>query len=286
MSDKFAEEYENWKIAELDRKEEFRQNNWVFVPSHPPTPMYDKMDMKIIYEEEYKYRKTVIRELIKEDKIKDLYPQFQKTSEHFKIFEKIRQKNLKEKRGFLFITISPQKWSEEFKKEIFSIFSFCWVSEMYCVFEQRGDAPTNRGNGAHAHILIPDWDNEINKVRKQIQQKFKKFVGKNLYGQKLDEVINVLSKKTEWLEDKMEYILGEKTDEGKPQKQTQDIEWRKNEKLEKFYHFDNSTDKKELSIKGGKRSNSGVKKGQKRGNYKKEKFENIIIDKSKKIVNF
>ena len=56
-------------------------------------------------------------------------------------------------------------------------------------------------------------------------------------------------------------ILGTKTDEGKPEKQAMDKLWRNKNNYENYYHYDNSTDKKELSIKGGRRKGSGVKLG-------------------------
>lgn len=59
----------------------------------------------------------------------------------------------------------------------------------------------------------------------------------------------------------------------------------KKNSYENYYHYDNSTDKKELSIKGGRRKGSGVKLGTKRGPYKKKSgtkmSEEIKLDKMK-----
>ena len=65
-----------------------------------------------------------------------------KTTQNYMEAEKIRQKNLKEKRGFLFITISPEdgKFTQEFIEDVKSIFSWSWINEMWFVFEQRGDS--------------------------------------------------------------------------------------------------------------------------------------------------
>ncbi len=93
-----------------------------------------------------------------------------------------------------------------------------------------------------------------------------------------ENTINVKSKKREWLDDKLEYIMGTKTDGGKPEKQEQDVIWREEMKIKKFYKFELSTDKKSSNT-GGARNNSGPKKGMKRGKYKKKfSVENDISD--------
>ena len=287
MSDIYSKKYIEWMESEWERKEYNSMNDIPFVPSEPPTICFTEIDMKIIYEEEYRNRKTIIKNEIKNDTIAKRYPHMKKTTQNYMEAEKIRQKNLKEKRGFLFITISPEdgKFTQEFIEDVKSIFSWSWINEMWFVFEQRGDCESNMGRGAHAHILISDWDNEKSKAEKQITEKFRKYVGAKLYGKKLKEVLNVLDKKMEWMPDKMEYILGTKTDEGKPEKQAMDKLWRKKNSYENYYHYDNSTDKKELSIKGGRRKGSGVKLGTKRGPYKKKSgtkmSEEIKLDKMK-----
>ena len=289
MSENFVKKYNQWFENEMDRKELCRIHEEPFTPTTPPVPFYAEMDMKIIYEEEFRNRKTIIKNKIKENTLTEIYPHLTKCHSTYREAEIIREKNRKEKRGFLFITISPTEASfgEEFIREIRSIFSWSWVNEMYYVLEQRGDTEGDMGRGAHTHILIPDWDNEASKAEEQITKKFRKYVGETLYGKKLREVLNIQTKKFEWLGDKMEYIKGEKTDEGKPQKQTIDKLWRKKNNYEAIYHFDNSTDKKELSINGGKRKNCGVKKGTKRGKYKKKQNNAHLtpIENKIKVVN-
>ncbi len=289
MAELFVKKYNEWFENEMDRKELCRIENITFIPSIPPTPFYAEMDMKIIYEEEFRNRKTIIKNKIKENTLTEIYPHLTKCHSTYTEAEKIREKNKKQRKGFLFITISPmdENYGEKFINEIKSIFSWSWVNEMYFVLEQRGDTEEDMGRGAHTHILITDWDNEPSKAEKQILEKFKKYVSPNLYGKKLKEVINFQTKKFEWLGDKMEYILGKKTDEGKPEKQTIDKLWRKKNNYENYYHFDNSTDKKELSINGGKRKNCGVKKGTKRGPYKKKQNNAHLtpIENEIKVVN-
>ena len=289
MSENFVKKYNQWFENEMDTKELCRINNMPFTPTTPPVPFYAEMDMKIIYEEEFRNRKTIIKNKIKENTLTEIYPHLTKCHNTYKEAEIIREKQKKEKRGFLFITISPEdkNWGQKFIDEVRSIFSWSWVNEMYYVLEQRGDTEGDMGRGAHTHILIPDWDNEPSKAEEQITKKFRKYVGETLYGKKLREVLNIQTKKFEWLGDKMEYIKGEKTDEGKPQKQTIDKLWRKKNNYEPIYHFDNSTDKKELSINGGRRKNCGVKKGTKRGPYKKKKNNAHLtpIENEIKVVN-
>lgn len=279
MSEEYSKKFMAWSQSEADRMEWCRRENEVFLPSEPPMLCHTEMEMKIIYEEDYRNLKTIIKDKIKNNTLIMKYPHCRKTNDIYKEAEQIRAKNKKEKKGFLFITICPEegKFGDKFIEEVKSIFSWSWVNEMIIVFEQRGNTTETMGKGAHTHILIKDWDNEISKATLQIQKKFKPYVGATLYGKKLEEVINVQQKKMEWLDDKMEYILGDKTDLGKPEKQAIDKLWRQKLNLQTHYCFDNSTDKKELSIKGGKRKNCGVKKGTKRGHYKK-KQNNIHLD--------
>lgn len=196
------------------------------------------------------------------------------------------KKNMKD---FYFITINPVKDTdfEEFKSAVLGVWNWCWIEKMHVAFEQRGSTPSERGIMPHAHILIEKCDNEWNKINSQFRDKFKKFCG-----QPYDKTINVLSKKREWLNDKLEYIYGtNKTDGGKPEKQAQDQIWRTEKKIKNIYKFELSTDKKSSNT-GGARKNCGVKKGDKRGNYKKKTLVNPltnsqeIIKKGKKIVEF
>lgn len=203
-----------------------------------------------------------------------------------------KQKRKEYKRPFFFITINPKPDTDfnEFKSAVEDISTWCWVDKCYWVFEQRGTNETDIGNGFHAHILIEKHNIEKGKCKTQIKNKFKKFVGVLN-----DNTINVQDKKREWLQDKLDYILGEKYDEGKPEKQEIDKIWRKKNNIESYYKFDTLTDKRRVSNSlGGRREGSGVKNGTKRGKYNCKKnnlltedCENSIkIVHKKKILEF
>jgi hypothetical protein len=186
--------------------------------------------------------------------------------EHYSL-QKLYNSNKKMKeelQDFYFITINPRPNTdvEEFKSHVLGIWNWCWIQKMYVVLEQRGDTPETRGNGLHAHVLIEKCNNEWGKINTQIRDKFKKFCDSPY-----ENTINVKSKKREWLNDKLDYIKGLKTDHGKPDKVIQDQLWRENLQIKPIYKFEDSTDKKSSNT-GGARNNCGVKKGTKRGKYK------------------
>ena len=186
----------------------------------------------------------------------------------------------KELSDFYFITINPKSDVElqEFKSMILGVWNWCWIEKMYVVLEQRGATDEERGYLPHAHILIEQCNNEWGKIQSQFKDKFKK-----ICGPPYENTINVKSKQREWLDDKLEYILGKKTDGNKPEKQHQDKIWREENNIKEYYKFELSTDKKSSNT-GGARNNTGVKKGTKRGKYKK-KFTQESEPNDIKVVN-
>lgn len=205
---------------------------------------------------------------------------------------KLEEEYKKFKSPFFFITINPKPETDfnEFKSAVEDISTWCWVNKCYWVFEQRGNIESEMGKGFHAHILIEEHNIEKGKCNTQMINKFKKFVGIVS-----DNTINVQNKKREWLQDKLEYIMGEKLDEGKPEKQEIDKIWRLKRELQSWYSFDTLTDKRRVSNnKGGRRNGSGVKLGSKRGKYKCKKNNLLLEDckneikiiKEKKVLEF
>lgn len=213
----------------------------------------------------------------------------------FQVFQDVHNEKLKrkeDKKPFVFITINPKPDADfnDFKINIEDIATWSWVDKCYWVFEQRGSTESEMGRGFHSHIIIEKYNIAVNKIKSQVKNKFKKFVGVCN-----DHTINVQKKQRDWLEDKLEYIMGKKYDEGKPEKQEIDIIWREKNSLKPYYTFDTLTDKKRVSNnKGGRREGSGVKKGTKRGKYNEKKIVNtnenkiseITFEKKKKTLTF
>ena len=98
-----------------------------------------------------------------------IFNEKQKLEEEFKQFKK----------PFFFITINPKPDTDfnEFKSAIEDISTFCWIEKCYWVFEQRGNNNDTIGNGFHSHILIEKHNCEFGKMKQQITNKMKKFVG-------------------------------------------------------------------------------------------------------------
>lgn len=192
--------------------------------------------------------------------------------------EKQRRKELN--KPFYFITLNPKQDCEfePFKDAVGDISCWSWVDKCLWVFEQRGSTEEEMGKGFHAHVLISNYNIEKGKLKTQIRNKFKKFC------LDIESCINIQQKKREWLNDKLEYIMGKKLDEGKPEKQEIDTLWREKMNLKQFYSFDILTDKRRISKNmGGRREGSGVKKGTKRGKYKCKKNNLHLEDCENKI---
>lgn len=192
-----------------------------------------------------------------------------------KKMDKIYKEN---KKPFWFITICPKPGADfnEFKSSIEDISTFIWVDKCYWCFEQRGETLENAGEGFHAHVILEKYNIAPSKLKTIMKNKFSKFITVDKY---IDNKINLLQKQKEFLQDKLDYIMGLKQDETKPLKCEIDKKWREQLNLKLFYQFDILTDERRISNSlGGRREGSGVKKGTKRGKYKCKKNNKHIVE--------
>lgn len=188
-------------------------------------------------------------------------------------------KTLKERiKPFWFITISPEEgnWQEAFDR-ICGVKDLMWCDDIKFVVEQRGTTAKDI-HGVHFHILINKYNIKPSTLKKYFLDHYRDLCKPDKFG-KYNHVINCLSKKRQYYEDKLDYITGRKVGEGKEDKQKIDLIFREKFSLENFYDLSNIPTRYSNNH-GGARAKSGVKLGTKRGPYKKkekpEKQKNIV----------
>ncbi len=133
----------------------------------------------------------------------------------------------------LFITINPKPKTnlEEFVKKVQKFIKRNFCDEASAVIEQRGEEETELGKGFHAHIALK---RNVN-YRPSDIVKGAKNTFKNCCDVKKPELLNVRIHGSDFHKDKMEYIQGIKTGEGKSKKQEMDVLFRQKNNLEIVY---------------------------------------------------
>ncbi len=255
----------------------------------PPTYLYKIWALEEITKNNIKYN------------MKDALDKNEFNNTEFQKFQDVHNEKLKRKENnkpFWFITISPKPDAnfEDFKNCINDVSTFIWVEKCYWCFEQRGTTLEDMGTGFHAHIILEKYNIAPSKLKSIMKNKFSKFVTVDKY---INNKINILEKKREFLQDKLDYIMGEKIDEDKPLKVDIDKKWRDKLDMKLFYSFDILTDERRISKSlKGRREGSGVKKGTKRRKYNSKtkkiasntssnnKIQEITFEKKKKILTF
>ncbi len=166
---------------------------------------------------------------------------------------KTRKEKLK---PFYFITISPKEGIdyEEFFEAVRTACNWIFMEEGMYAYEQRG---TKDIHGIHVHIVLMKYNVKPKTLQSRMETKFKQFCEpcKGSY----EYVINVRQKKSEFLQDKIDYITGKKNDDDKSEKIYLDKIMREKYNLKEYYTFDLYTDKEVKGKRGGAREGAGRK---------------------------
>lgn len=159
---------------------------------------------------------------------------------------KIKEKTAREhNNSHLFITINPKKgWNgagiaatfagelKEFIEKVLKFINRTFCVEAYAVIEQRSTTESDLGKGYHAHIALKrNVKYRPSDIIKGAKNTFKKCCNV-----KNPELLNVRVHGPDFHEDKMEYIQGVKTGEGKDKKQEMDVLFRKKYNIELVYN--------------------------------------------------
>lgn len=202
---------------------------------------------KLMLEEEKKFFQTQYR------KVLNMKFELETLGESMKAI-KHKQENLriqlKEKlahehnNGYLFITVNP-KWTNQnadkegvknFEKHLIKFINRNFIDEAWAVLEQRGDTELTCGEGCHAHIeLKRNLNYRPSDIIKGVKNTFKKFCDVNN-----PNLLTCQTHGEEYHLDKMEYIKGVKTGDGKQIKQEIDKTFRKKYNLQIVYNKDNA----------------------------------------------
>lgn len=112
-----------------------------------------------------------------------------------------------------FITVSPSASTlmdfDHLDTTVKKCLSKHWVDEYVYCYEQRS-ADKDNIHGLHVHILLRRHTKPSH-LEREVRNTFKHIVGTPKH-------INIQYKKKEWIKDKIEYMRGNKTDSGKPEK--------------------------------------------------------------------
>ncbi|AXH76906.1 MAG: putative replicase [Circoviridae sp.] len=154
----------------------------------------------------------------------------------YDLLESLEQE-LKEKNKTLdnkyagFITINPQVNDPTIIDELLKLCEKCvskyWVSEYAYVIEQRSAVQTDI-SGIHAHLLITR-SIKPSHFEREVRSTFKKLV------QIPQKHIHISWKRKEWINDKLDYMRGNKTGEGKDLKTDVDTYMRELYNIDPMY---------------------------------------------------
>lgn len=136
--------------------------------------------------------------------------------------------------GYLFITINPNDKTqiEYFLKKVIKFIHRNFSDEASAVIEQRGVNETELGKGFHAHIALKrNLNYRPSDIIKGAKNTFK-----DCCDTKNPALLNTQIIGKDFHKDKLEYINGIKTGEGKSDKQIMDRLYRKNNNIDIVYN--------------------------------------------------
>ena len=157
--------------------------------------------------------------------------------------DKLKVKTAREhNNGYLFITVNPKILRktgqllkddvQNFEKSIIKFINRNFIEEAWAVIEQRGTTIDEAGQGYHAHIeLRRNLNYRPSDIIKGAKNTFKRYCDV-----KNPNLLNCQIHGEDFHKDKLEYIEGVKTGEGKDSKQIIDKTFRKNNNLQVVYN--------------------------------------------------
>lgn len=159
-------------------------------------------------------RKTIMAKLAKiemEESMPDFYKNKLKKAE-----EKIKEaKEDGDSKYFAFVTVNPEHNKCEDYEALNTLVEKCvskyWVTQYAYCYEQRSDN-ANDIFGLHSHIILIRAGKRPSELEREVRSTFSKCVGiPKLH-------INIQWKRKSWLKDKVDYMKGLKTGDGKDTK--------------------------------------------------------------------
>lgn len=133
----------------------------------------------------------------------------------------------------IFVTINPPPTLDLkiFINQINKTLSKNWIEGYIYVIEQRGENEVEIGKGFHTHILIKLLNHKKqSEINREIKNTWKKILDIDNY-----HILNIKFIDESEQKRKQGYILGEKSEDIKHQKQKMDIVFRRNNSIQKYY---------------------------------------------------
>lgn len=159
-------------------------------------------------------RKTLMMKLAKIE-MEEAMPQYLK-DKLLAAESKVKEsKDDRDSKYFAFITINPEHNKCEDYQALNTLMVKCvakyWVTEYAYCYEQRSDSADNIF-GLHSHMILIRAGKRPSELEREVRSTFSKCVGIPALH------INIQWKKKSWLQDKVDYMKGLKTGEGKDTK--------------------------------------------------------------------
>lgn len=148
-----------------------------------------------------------------------------------KLKEKIAKDNHNQ---YVFITINPKPdvSFETFKDTCIKYGQRKMFSKTWLVFEQRGSTEEEMGKGFHAHLeAVRNLEYKPSQIVRNTENTFKNIVDMKVK----KHTLTIQHHGEDYHKDKMEYIEGVKTGEGKDEKQIMDVKFREKNNLNVCY---------------------------------------------------
>jgi len=147
-------------------------------------------------------------------------------NENAELKMKIKEKTAKENHNqYCFITINPKPEVkfETFRDTCIKFSQRKMFSKTWLVFEQRGATDDDIGKGFHAHVeTVRNLDYKPSQIVRNTENTFKNLVDLKVK----NHTLTIQHHGEDFHKDKMEYIEGVKTGEGKDEKQIMDVKFR------------------------------------------------------------
>lgn len=138
------------------------------------------------------------------------------------------------KSDYCFITLSPDPAKnvslQDFKKTVEKASQKTFIKKSLYVIEQRSDNMENMGTGMHCHMLINKGDYRMSHMKREFARTFKGMIDTDNPGP-----FNFKLCKNSDLNNRQNYMLGDKKDEQKRIKQGIDKLWREKMNINEYY---------------------------------------------------
>ncbi len=192
------------------------------------------------------YKNKYLKILNMKYELKTLGKQMEKMKDcEERLKTQMKEKTAKEhNNSHMFITVNPKPNKDpakpdpdpslvnEFIKKIMKFINRNFCDEAWAVIEQRSPDEEHIGQGYHAHIALKrNLNYRPSDIIKGAKNTFK-----NCCDIKNPSCLNVKIHGADFHKDKMEYIQGKKTGEGKDKKQEMDMLFRKKYNIDRIYN--------------------------------------------------